>query len=100
MKTTALLLLSFLVVGLLTEEATAQMPVTTKSDATQINKVTSATYGNLDAQIVDTLYGLTRARLERATRLNTKVPGTVSADDVAIIDGELKAVHDQEGRNG
>src|SRR4051794_38180961 len=100
MKTTALFLLSLSVAGLLTEEAAAQKPVATKSDATQINKVTSAPYGNLDAQIADTLYGLTRARLERVMRLNTKVPGTVSADDVEVINGELKAISQQEGKNG
>src|SRR4051812_41986344 len=100
MKTRALFLLSLSVAGLLNAEVAAQKPVATKSDATQINKVTSATDGNLDAQIADTLYRLTRARLERAARLNTKVPGTVSADDVAIINGELKAVNDRERRNG
>jgi hypothetical protein len=65
MKTTALFLRSLTVGGLLMKEDAAQNLATTKSDAIQMNKVTPATYGNLAAQIADTLSELTRARLER-----------------------------------
>jgi hypothetical protein len=92
MKTTALFLLSLAVGGLLMDQTAAQKLVATRSNAVQTYKAMPTTYGNLDAQIADTLYQLTRARLERVMRFNAKVPGTISADDVGIIKGELKAM--------
>jgi hypothetical protein len=100
MKTTILFLLSLSAGCLLMEDAVGQQLVTAKTDAVQTNKVMPTTYGNLDAQIADTLYELTRARLERVMRFNAKVPGTVPVDDVGIIKGELNAISRQEGRNG
>jgi hypothetical protein len=100
MKTTLLFLLSLFAAGLPMERAAAQKLATAKTDVIQANKITQTTYGNLDAQIADTLYELTRARLERVMHINTKVPGTVLAGDIGIINGELKAISDQERRNG
>jgi len=100
MKTTLLFLLSLFAAGLPMETAAAQKLVAAKTDVIQANKVMHTTYGNLDAQIADTLYELTRTRLERVMHINTKVPGTVLAGDIGIINGELKAISDQEGRNG
>ncbi|MFL6544698.1 MAG: hypothetical protein ACJ8LM_05875 [Candidatus Udaeobacter sp.] len=100
MKTTILFLLLLPAGGLPMERAAAQSLVKAKADVIHDNKVMPTTYGNLDAQISETLYELTRARLERVMRINARVPGTVSIDDVGIVNGELKAMNRHEGRNG
>lgn len=100
LRVTTLLLLSLFVGEVRGEEAVGRKLLATNSDATSTSKVAPASYGNLDAQITDTLYQLTRARLERVMRANAEVPGTVAADDVAAIEGELAAISEQQGING
>src|SRR4051812_41081217 len=100
MKIAMLFLLLLSAGSLLVEDAAAQKLVMAKTDAIRTNKALPTAYGNLDAQIADTLYELTRARLERVVRFNAKVPGTVPIDDVGTIKDELKAIIQQEGRDG
>jgi hypothetical protein len=59
MRTILSFLLSLFAAGLPMERVAAQKLVTAKTDVIQANKVTPTTYGNLDAQIADTLYELT-----------------------------------------
>jgi hypothetical protein len=89
MKTTTVILL-FMAIGSVSARAedTAGPPPTSGS---QIGATGSVATDNLDARFAQILTKLTSDRLERAKGANTEVPGTVSADDLALIQRELDA---------
>ena len=99
MKTLVRAALSLSVCGIFHGISAAQSAPTSTARQQQY-VLTTATSKNLDAQLADTLRRLTRVRLERAIQINSKVPGTYSAEDFKIIKAELAAIDKNEARNG
>jgi hypothetical protein len=99
-NTKLLPVLSFSLCVLFQAASTAQSPREARSDTHQKNLSTPDTSTNLDAQLADTLRGITRVRLQRAIQLNAQVSGTYSADDIDTMKEQLATIDRQQGRNG
>src|SRR5262245_30074936 len=100
MKTTAWLVLSSALCGLFQDTSAAQTAPSAAAGAHQQNSTSATASSGLDATFADTLRQLTRFRLQRALRINSKVPGTYSAEDFDTIKGELARIDQQEGKAG
>jgi hypothetical protein len=100
MKTTtvAVLIIAFGSVSASAEDVVGAPPT---SDS-RVEPSGSAALDNLDARFAQILIQLTSDRLQRAKSANTEVPGTVSADDLALIQRELDAFVqlDNDTKNG
>jgi hypothetical protein len=61
------------------------------AQATADSSKPAASSDNPDASYAAILGQLMRVRLERIKQLNSQVPGTITADDISVIELELKA---------
>jgi hypothetical protein len=92
--------LSLSICALFQAASTAQSPREARSDTHQKNSSTPDASTSLDAQLADTLRGITRVRLQRAIQLNEQVRGTYSADDINTMKEQLAALDRQQGKSG
>jgi hypothetical protein len=100
MKTTAVvvLIIAFGSVSASAEDSAGPPP----TSGSRVEPSGAASSDNLDARFAQILIQLTSDRLQRAKSANTEVPGTVSADDLALIQRELDAFVqlDNDTKNG